>query len=79
MPDNQTHVVVLMGGWSAEREISLITGNGVADSLERLGRRVPRIDMGRDVALKSTEAAPECLPQTGYARLPLEEGVLIAD
>jgi hypothetical protein len=27
----------------------------------------------------STEPAPECLPWTGYARLPLDEGVLIAD
>jgi D-alanine-D-alanine ligase len=53
------HVAVLMGGWSAEREISLITGNGVADSLERLGHRVTRIDMGRDVALKIAEASPD--------------------
>ena len=53
------HVAVLMGGWSAEREISLITGNGVADSLERLGHRVTRIDMARDVALRIAEAAPD--------------------
>src|SRR3954452_20279607 len=44
------HVAVLMGGWSAEREVSLMSGAGVADALESLGDRVTRIDMGRDVA-----------------------------
>ena len=44
------HIAVLMGGWSAEREVSLTSGNGVADALESRGHRVTRIDMGRDVA-----------------------------
>jgi len=44
------HVAVLMGGWSAEREVSLMSGAGVGDALESLGHRVTRIDMGRDVA-----------------------------
>lgn len=53
------HVAVLMGGWSAEREVSLTSGNGVADALERKGYRVTRIDMGRDVAARLAEAAPD--------------------
>ena len=53
------HIVVLMGGWSAEREVSLVTGAGVADALERRGHRVTRIDMGRDVAQRLAEAAPD--------------------
>jgi D-alanine-D-alanine ligase len=53
------HIAVLMGGWSAEREISLITGNGVADALEGLGHEVTRIDMGRDVAGRLLDAAPD--------------------
>lgn len=53
------HVVVLMGGWSAEREVSLSSGAGVADALESLGHRVTRIDMGRDVAARLAEAAPD--------------------
>ncbi len=53
------HVVVLMGGWSSEREVSLVSGAGVADALESLGHRVTRIDMGRDVALKIAEAKPD--------------------
>ena len=27
------HVVVLMGGWSSEREVSLTSGRGVAEAL----------------------------------------------
>ncbi len=53
------HVAVLMGGWSAERAVSLMSGNGIADALERNGHRVTRIDMGRDVAQKLAEAAPD--------------------
>lgn len=53
------HIAVLMGGWSAEREVSLMSGAGVADALESLGHRVTRIDMGRDVALRLDEAKPD--------------------
>nr|WP_256731416.1 D-alanine--D-alanine ligase [Sphingomonas sp. dw_22] len=53
------HVAVLMGGWSAEREVSLMSGNGVADALESLGHRVTRVDMGRDVAVKLSEVQPD--------------------
>jgi D-alanine-D-alanine ligase len=53
------HIAVLMGGWSAEREVSLVTGAGVAEALESRGHRVTRIDMGRDVAQRLLEAAPD--------------------
>ena len=43
-------VVVLMGGWSAEREVSLMSGAGVADACERLGHEVVRVDMAHDVS-----------------------------
>ena len=56
---NPLHIVVLMGGWSAEREVSLMSGAGVADALERGGHRVTRIDMGRDIAAKLAEANPD--------------------
>ncbi len=56
---NKLHVAVLMGGWSAEREVSLMSGNGVADALESLGHRVSRVDMGRDVAVKLAELKPD--------------------
>jgi D-alanine-D-alanine ligase len=53
------HIAVLMGGWSSEREVSLTSGAGVADALESRGHRVTRIDMGRDVAQRLTEAQPD--------------------
>ncbi|HEX8555198.1 MAG TPA: D-alanine--D-alanine ligase, partial [Sphingomonas sp.] len=53
------HIAVLMGGWSSERDVSLSSGAGVADALERLGHRVTRIDMTREVAARLTEAAPD--------------------
>jgi D-alanine-D-alanine ligase len=53
------HVAVLMGGWSSERDVSLTSGNGVADALESLGHRVTRIDMDREVALRLAEAKPD--------------------
>ncbi len=53
------HVAVLMGGWSSERPVSLMSGEGVAKALESKGHRVTRIDMDRDVALRLSEAKPD--------------------
>lgn len=44
------HVAVLMGGWSAERPVSLVTGKGCAEALRVEGFRVTEIDVGRDIA-----------------------------
>ena len=44
------HVAVLMGGWSAEREVSLWSGEACAKAAESVGYRVTRVDVGRDVA-----------------------------
>ena len=46
----QIHVAVLMGGWSNERPVSLMSGNGVADALEGQGYKVSRVDLDRNVA-----------------------------
>jgi len=53
------HVAVLMGGWSSERPVSLMSGEGVAKALEARGHRVTRVDMGRDVAQVLAAAAPD--------------------
>ena len=53
------HVAVLMGGWSSERPVSLMSGEGVAKALEARGHKVTRIDMGRDVAARLADAAPD--------------------
>ena len=44
------HVAVLMGGWSAEREVSLRSGAACAKALEIEGFRVTSIDVTRDIA-----------------------------
>ncbi|ODA69013.1 D-alanine--D-alanine ligase B [Methyloligella halotolerans] len=56
---NATHVAVLMGGMSAEREISLRSGEACAHALEEEGYRVTKIDAGRDVASRIVETAPD--------------------
>ena len=53
------HVAVLMGGWSAEREVSLMSGKGIVAALESRGHRVTAIDMDRDVAAKLAAARPD--------------------
>ena len=53
------HVAVLMGGPANEREVSLMSGNGVADALESKGHRVTRIDLDKQVAARISEAAPD--------------------
>jgi len=47
---DRLRIAVLMGGWSAEREVSLSSGEGVAKALESRGHEVMRIDMDRNVA-----------------------------
>ena len=44
------HVAVLMGGISAERQVSLSSGEECAKALERQGARVSRVDACRDLA-----------------------------
>jgi len=54
------HIVVLMGGWSSEREVSLTSGRGVAGALRERGwSNVTELDMDRDVAARLTELKPE--------------------
>src|SRR6478672_8986777 len=54
------HVVVLMGGWSSEREVSLTSGRGVAAALRERGwSNVTELDMERDVAVRLAELRPD--------------------
>lgn len=59
MLEKKLHVAVLMGGWSNERPVSLMSGEGVAKALEERGHKVTRIDMDRDVAQRLADAAPD--------------------
>lgn len=58
-PRKYHNVAVLLGGWSAEREVSLSSGNACADALEVAGYRVTRIDVGRDIAARLADVKPD--------------------
>jgi D-alanine-D-alanine ligase len=52
--------VVLMGGWSSEREVSLTSGSGVAAALRERGwSNVTELDMAQDVAARLAELKPD--------------------
>src|SRR5256885_16168402 len=54
------HVVVLMGGWSSEREVSLTSGKDVAAALRERGwSNVDELDMDRDVAARLAALKPD--------------------
>jgi D-alanine-D-alanine ligase len=69
------HIAVLMGGWSAEREVSLRSGNACADALTRRGYRVTPIDVGRDIAAVLAAAKPDAALNVLHGR-PGEDGTL---
>lgn len=52
-------VAVLMGGWSAEREVSLTSGRGIAQACRSLGHDVIEIDMGRNLGQQLLDANPD--------------------
>ena len=55
------HVAVLMGGLSAEREVSLVSGEAVARALAERGYRVSRVDVGRDLPRVLDELRPDAV------------------
>ena len=53
------NVVVLMGGPSAEREVSLSSGRECANALRQAGYDVTELDAGRDLPARLAELAPD--------------------
>lgn len=53
------HVVMLAGGMSAEREVSLISGQGIGRALIENGYRVTEVDMGADIASVLIDLKPD--------------------
>ena len=70
---NDIHVAVLLGGWSNERSVSLMSGNGVADALERVGYKVTRVDMDRNVAAVLSAIRPDVVFNALHG-VPVEDG-----
>ena len=69
------HVAVLMGGWSAEREVSLRSGTACAAAAEKAGYRVTRIDVDRDIAATLRSLKPDAALNVLHGR-PGEDGTL---
>ena len=44
------HVAILMGGWSVESEVSLVSGRAVDEALRASGCRTTPVEVGRDLA-----------------------------
>ncbi|NQV82227.1 MAG: D-alanine--D-alanine ligase [Rhodospirillales bacterium] len=61
------NVAVLMGGWSAEREVSLVSGAAVAHALGDAGMTVTSIDVQRDMGALLTRLYPR--PDTVFNAL----------
>lgn len=56
-----THVAVLKGGWSPEREVSLVSGAACAKALTQEGFKVSEVDAGRDLAQVLAELKPDAV------------------
>ena len=69
------HVAVLMGGWSAEREVSLNSGKACADAAEKAGYSVTRVDVTRDIATTLRDLKPDVALNVLHGR-PGEDGTL---
>jgi D-alanine-D-alanine ligase len=62
------HVAVLMGGWSAEREVSLVSGAAASQALRERGYRVSEIDVGRDLPRRLAELQPDVVYNALHGR-----------
>jgi D-alanine-D-alanine ligase len=69
------HIAVLMGGWSAEREVSLRSGKACVEAAQRCGYRVTPIDVGRDVATVLASLKPDIALNVLHGR-PGEDGTI---
>ena len=55
----ETHVAVLMGGWSAEREVSLASGKAVVEALRTMGYKVTSLDVHQEICRELAQIAPD--------------------
>ena len=55
------HIAVLKGGWSSEREVSLVSGAACAKALHELGYKVTEIDVKPDIAEVLAKTKPDAV------------------
>src|SRR5262249_59193435 len=63
-------VALLMGGRSAEREISLCTGRGIAQALRNLGHEVTALDAANGRLLPAAEEEKPALTPAAVGEVP---------
>ena len=63
------NVVVLMGGPSAEREVSFSSGRACAAALREHGYQVTEMDAGADLATRLIAIAPDVVFNALHGRL----------
>ena len=69
------HVAVLLGGLSAEREVSLRSGEACAAALEAQGFKVTRIDVDRTLSQRLAELRPDLAFNALHGRFG-EDGIV---
>lgn len=57
--EGQKHIVVVGGGMSAEREVSLNSSNAVLEALRTSGNRITFVDMGVDIGTVLQDLKPD--------------------
>ena len=53
------HVCVLKGGWSNERDVSLVSGTAIAAGLREAGYEVSEIDVDRNISSVLAQLKPD--------------------
>ncbi|HTJ02073.1 MAG TPA: D-alanine--D-alanine ligase [Methylovirgula sp.] len=71
----QKHVAVLMGGLSAERDVSMRSGEACAKALEAQGYRVSRVDVDRAIAEVLVQLKPDVAFNALHGRFG-EDGIV---
>lgn len=73
------HVAILQGGWSSEREVSLVSGSMCATALKNAGYRVSQIEVNRDLRsfLNALEPQPDVILNALHGRYG-EDGTIQA-
>ena len=77
--DINKHVAILQGGWSSEREVSLVSGSMCATALKNAGYRVSQIEVNRDLRsfLNALEPQPDVILNALHGRFG-EDGTIQA-
>ena len=58
-PPKHTHVAVLMGGWSKERDVSIATGRACTKALDEAGFRTTQVDVQPNIGAVLAELKPD--------------------